>query len=295
MKTTIRRMTASGSSFDSISQLKKDLNEYWESLPSETYCRDLTPSHPLFRFNIHLALTYHLVHIFIGRTFIFGSPSRSATNTPNSILERVRPASSEVRRDLVATCVQSSLSVIDLCQKLQDNGGLARASYTEFTTCRAALFVIIAQRMHERSSSLRKASEQGLRLIKSMSLGIYGARAEKLAIEAMETALRRLDERVTSQKQKLSEQGSSSNSAYDQFRNWAMLWRNNPGDLTNSIGSCSNAPSTNLPISFDAADFANLEPLQTLGWDLYSPSFPFEFGDFTQSLGSFGTEDTSAL
>ncbi|KIV85959.1 hypothetical protein PV11_01607 [Exophiala sideris] len=280
---TMKRTTASGSSLDSIWRLKQDLHCYWQSLPSGTRCRDLTPHRQLFRLNTHLALTYHLAHIFIGRTFIFSFPQGSATVTPTSTQEQTRHSSSELRDDLVNGSIQSALSVVDLCQTLKNEGLLARASYTEFTTCWAALLVILAQRMHEPSARLRMASEQGLKLIKSMSLGIYGASAEKMAIEAMETALRRLDEGATTHQQGNPIRGNPVASSYDQFRSWAMLWKNESGDVMHPSPSNVPVPPTELPVSLDAADFANLEPLQDLGWDMYSPSFPFEFGDFNPS------------
>lgn len=282
---TMKKPTASGSVLDSIWRLKQELNDYWQSLPSETYCRDLTPNRQLFRLNTHLALTYHLAHIFIGRTFIFNFPQGSATVTPTSIPEQPRQSSSELRDDLVNGAIQSALSVVDLCQSLKNEGLLARASYTESTTCWAALLVILAQRMHERSARLRMASEQGLRLIKSMSRVIYGASAEKMAIEAMETALRRLDEGARTHQQANPIREGPVASAYDRFRSWAMLWKNDSGDVLDPSPSTVPAPPAELPVSLDAADFANLEPLQDLGWDMYSPSFPFEFGDFNQPMG----------
>jgi hypothetical protein len=140
--------------------------------------------------------------------------------------------------------------------------------------------------MHERSARLRMASEQGLKLIKSMSLGIYGASAEKTAIEAMETALRRLDEGATTHQQGNPIRGNHVASAYDRFRSWAMLWKNDSGDAAKDQPPSSvPVPPIELPVSLDAADFANLEPLQDLGWDMYSPSFPFEFGDFNPPIG----------
>ncbi|KAH8657913.1 fungal-specific transcription factor domain-containing protein [Xylariales sp. PMI_506] len=49
------------------------------------------------------------------------------------------------RSVLVTDCVDAALTVIDTCAQLRNTVGLARASYTEFSSCRAALLVIITQ------------------------------------------------------------------------------------------------------------------------------------------------------
>lgn len=293
IKRTLKQTTVLSSSFDSILRLKTDIHDYWESLPSETYCRDITASGPLYRSNVHLALTYHLVHIFIGRMFSLSPLPRSSAEISNSPTEQARHTHLKVRRELVSASVQSALSVIDLCQDLHDKAGLARASYTEFTTCKAALFVVLARRMYEPNVSLRKASEQGLTLIKSMSLGIYGASAEKQLIEAMETAVRRLDERAEGIKQKRAKSAGPANSAYDQFRNWATLRKHDYSDSRTSATSHTAISSNELLPSLESAYLTNFEPLQDLDWDMYSPSYPFDFGDLGHTIGYHNFEGIS--
>ncbi|KIW66178.1 hypothetical protein PV04_08379 [Phialophora macrospora] len=266
----------------SISKLKQSLLEYWEALPTTTYCRDLTPGGALFRFNVHLALTYHLARVFIGRSLIFDSPNATIQSRT---AESDAPQWPQLRNSLVASCVQSALDIIGLCQLLQDEAGLARASYTEFTTCRAALLVILAHRISDRSTRLRKVSEQGMDLLKHMSLGFYAADAEKAAIEAMETAIRRLDDESHHNPAKSGASGSAT-SAYDQFRSWALLWRNEGSGDATSVGSHASAINPNVAVTADPLNFTTLSPLQSFGWDINSPSFAFEFGDnFTLPSG----------
>ena len=142
----------------SISQLGDALEEYWNGLPTIRFCRDLTTSNPLLRFNIHLTLTFHLVHIFVGRSFIWGLPRNAARS-----IEQDCEARSENRTKVVSSCIQSALEIINSCQMLQDTVGLARASYTEFTTCQAALLVILAQRVCERNPCMEIASNKRYR------------------------------------------------------------------------------------------------------------------------------------
>lgn len=261
----------------SVSQLKQDLIDYWNSLPATTYCRDLTPSSPLFRFNVHLALTYHLAHVFIGRVFLFTSPESSDAYTPRA---SDTLNSSAIRTTLVSGCVQSALDILDLCQTLQDEAGLARASYTEFTSCRAALLVILAQRIHEQSARLRRASEQGIKLIKCMSVGFYAANADKSAIEAMETAIRRLDDGIGHQRVGKAGHSGTVGSAYDQFRNWALLWKNEAVGPTDSANPSSSTFTSDSSATIETPNFWNTSLPQDVGWEMYSPSLPFEVGEF---------------
>ena len=243
-----------------ISQLGDDLEECWNGLPTVRFCRDLTTSNLLLRFNIHLALTFHLVHIFIGRSFIWGLPRTAARS-----IEQDCEARSETRTKVVSNCIQSALEIINLCQMLQDTVGLARASYTELTTCQAALPVILAQRVCERNSRLEIASNKGIELIKHMALGLYTASSDKSAIQAMQIAIERLD-------YQRGEKRGQSRSAYDQFREWAMLWKREGGENPTSV---TQAPALDFPETYDTFDFASPWPFESSPLDVYSSSLAF--------------------
>lgn len=174
--------------------------------------------------------------------------------------------------------MQSAIDIIDLCQTLHDEVGLARASYTEFTSCRAALLVILAQRLHERSTRLSKASEQGMKLLKHVSLGFYSADAEKSAIEAMETAVRRLSSGDRDQRSEQAGGYEAVDSAYDRFRNWATLWKSESARRSHLVSSSSAVNPDILP-PLDPSTFSTFSPLQDLDWGPFSPPFPFELGD----------------
>ena len=253
----------------SISRLEKDLVEYWAALPTVTYCRDLAPDGPLFRFNIHLALTYHLARTFIGRVFVLSVPHAS---------DRYAPPVNDITASLVSGCVQSALDIVELCQRLEDEIGLARASYTEYTSCRAALLVILAQRLHQRSARLARASKQGIRLLKQMSVGFYSDHTDEPAIEAMELAIRRLD--TGTEKQNSEERSEPGASAYDQFRAWALLWKNEGSGPTNLPQPSPNTLATEVAGPLKTPSTSNFAPLPDFGWDMYSPSMPLEISDF---------------
>lgn len=195
----------------SIVGLKDDLRAYWHSLPTETYCRDLNPESSLFRFNIHLQLTFHLVYIFIGRSHILkGGGDENAPPSNDGAWIRAQ-------KQLVDDCISSSLTVIDLCQSLDDEVGLARTSYTEFTSCCAAVLAVLAGRISSQDTRLRRGCDKGIKLLKKMSIGVFSNNSEKLAVEALEMAVQRLNEQSS---RKRAPPGVSG-MAYAKFRDWA--------------------------------------------------------------------------
>ncbi|KAF9890240.1 hypothetical protein FE257_006152 [Aspergillus nanangensis] len=205
--------------------LRKSLVDWWGSLPEETDCRDLNPSGPLFRSNVHLKLDYCLTRVFLGRPFLFSSMKAISMTTFLSPTFKTPSGLSKNRSTLVTDCVEAALEIVDLCRLLRDEAGLARASFTEFSSCRAALLVILAQSLTKRTERLREALEKGMGLIKIMSMGVGSARSAVSVIEALERAIRRLEE--WSETQAPGNPGSME-SAYDRFKNWEMLWKTGP-------------------------------------------------------------------
>lgn len=262
----------------SVVSLKDDLQEYWQSLPNETYCRDLDPANPLFRFNIHLQLTFHLVYIFIGRSHILkGNAGDTAAN---------EPAWAEAQKQLVNDCIRSAVAVIDLCQTLEDEMGLARTSYTEFSSCCAAVLAVLAARISSQNSRLRTACDKGIKLLKKMSVGVFSNNSEKLAIEALEMAVERLNEQ-SKRKQPSSEGGSL---AYSKFRDWATA-----GEYVSETAAFGQqyALATGRP----AEEYVGMTPLSDpflisnpsvppgAGFDLDSGCPEFSFGEFAAVPG----------
>ena len=157
---------------------------------------------------------------------------------------------------------------------LQDPVGLARASYTEFTTCQAALLVILAQRVCELDSCLEIASTKGIGLIKYMALGLYTASSDKSAIQAMQIAIERLDHQRV-------EKSSESGSAYDRFREWAMLWEREGSENPASV---TQTPALDFPETYDTFDFASPWPFESFPLDVDPSSLVF-CGNETGVLG----------
>lgn len=240
--------------------LRRCLVEWWSTLPEVTNCRDLNPSGPLFRANVHLKLDYCLTRIFIGRPFLFSNirgvnPATVSTPAPTAPF-KLTGGTSKNRTIIVTDCIDAALEIVDLCRLLRDETGLARASFTEFSSCRAALLVILAQSLTKRTERLRESIDKGMALIKIMSMGVGSARSAVSVIEALERAIRRLEEWSVSRGGNGSNPGGAE-SAYDRFKSWEMLWKSGPLSPSISvplssgqdhIASVGGASSSNNPL-----------------------------------------------
>ncbi|OGM46993.1 C6 transcription factor (PrnA) [Aspergillus bombycis] len=239
--------------------VRDELRNWWTTLPEDVHCRDLDPSKQLFRYNVHLEMTYATIIMYMGRPLILaGTPNSSASAEGGS-----DPAV-DAGAKLCFDCVQAALRIVELCQLLQDTVGVARVSYTEFSSCRAALLAIIAQSLNARTERLRGALTQGMGLIRRMCVGLQSARSEVAVIEALERAARRLDSRAGNEDTVPGESGVG----YNQFRRWAMLWQ-------------SETPPSNM------ADES--EPIGLENSQLPAGSFDGFFSSFPQELGAFAS------
>ncbi|KAL3440279.1 putative fungal-specific transcription factor [Aspergillus insuetus] len=252
--------------FQQLMKIRAQLREWWTSLPTKAHCRDLNPSGPLFRCNVHLELSYTTAIIFMSRPFFF-SPSQQQTPPLNDTSDNIRTGDVQA---LVTDCLEAAVRIIELCQLLQDTVGLARVSYTEFSSCRAALLALIAQILYQQSSRARDALSQGMTLIRQMCPSVESARSDVAVIEALERASRRLHRQSELEKQDRA--SSTDNLAYRQFQRWAQLWRIDTGHnaCPGHAPPSDTMPHTATPPSFDG----------------FLSSFPQELNAFAAISGS---------
>ncbi|KAJ9212789.1 transcriptional regulator family: Fungal Specific TF [Paecilomyces variotii] len=290
---------------DKLLTRRRQLMEWWATLPEETYCRDLNPLSGHFRSNVHLRLDYCLTRIFIGRPFLFSNMKGINRVITTGSQQKTQTARSKGRSTLVTDCVEAALEIIDLCRLLRDETGLARASYTEFSSCRAALLVILAQSLTKRTDRLRNALETGMGLIKIMSMGVGSARSAVNVIEALERAIRRLDSWDQMQRQS----NEAADSGYERFKNWEMLWKTGPlspaisaaaihGQVPNDTVRATSGPelSSVLGVGINTPSHANEDPKDPHATEFSvsppsrsMPTFAFEgfVSNFPQELGEF--------
>ncbi|KPM42531.1 hypothetical protein AK830_g4066 [Neonectria ditissima] len=178
---------------------KGDLTRWWQSLPPDAIGANAQQKTTQFRSAMHLRLEYCLVRMFAGRPFLLkretqdstASPSVPETRSETNEETTSRPASS--REELITDCIGAATEALDICQQLRSSGiGLARASYAEYSACRASLLVLIAYSIRNFSEQFRKTLCEGLDMIREMSAAGESARSEVSLIESLERALARL-------------------------------------------------------------------------------------------------------
>lgn len=244
--------------FERIVVICQALHAWWSTLSPDV--QNPTPSSPNFRSNAHLKLCLYLNDIFVGRPFIFSqtttgiTPEASASSPEQTRRPNDNPTSGTPpperprnRAALVERAVEAAISTIALLRTLHETTGLARSSYTEFSSCRAALLVMLAQSVVPGFSSqpqprLKAAVEMGMRLIRRMAAGNnVSTQSETSVIEALETAVRRLhamqDARGTGAGVVAGEGTGDTfveinvrgemdvgKTGYERFREWAAMW-----------------------------------------------------------------------
>ncbi|EDP48728.1 fungal specific transcription factor, putative [Aspergillus fumigatus A1163] len=205
-----------------LADRKTDLEKWWSSLQLTIPKNDAQT--PVDRSTAHIKLEHCLLRMFIGRPFLFsrGSPSNptSPATPPSGTGQQLTP-----RQELVTCCITAAADAISICSTLRDSDsgpGLARASYIEYSSCRAALLVLIAYSIQDRSDHFRKALRVGLDMIREMAATGESARSEVELIEVLERALVRL--------RSFDEVGKVA-SDYEEFKQWESMWkRQNDGN-----------------------------------------------------------------
>ncbi|KAF2705270.1 hypothetical protein K504DRAFT_388185 [Pleomassaria siparia CBS 279.74] len=228
-----------------------------------------------FRAHTHLKLWFHIIEIFIGRPFMFHNTKQLQHQTQATSDQNISTSSVSGRVFLVERAVAAAHQVIKLLNTLSENIGLARASYIEFSACRAALLILLAQSLNERSEQLSATIALGMRLLRFMASGnILSARSETSVIEALEEAVRRLHMRENSRSGHAS--GSTQENT-DQYQNgfvhyneWVSLWSGLDAGIPQYF------PGNGSPISpqpYNLLDYSTLQQPELAGW--YAEDYNF--------------------
>ncbi|KAH7201351.1 fungal-specific transcription factor [Fusarium oxysporum] len=274
---------------------KKDgLTTWWQSLPPDTIDANEQPTMTQSRSAMHLRLDYCLVRMFVGRPFLLKKETKDSATSPsvpeNSPGTNERSASKLVssREELISDCIKAATEALDICQQLRSSGmGLARASYSEYSACRASLLVLIAYSIRNLSDQFRKSLCEGLDMIREMSAAGESARSEISLIESLERALARLHAGA-----RPNDVGSHnqaySDSAYEAFRSWgANLAGKNALDATTpAVPNASGGQAEIDSVSGWPVDFQALSSMDF--FSAYDPT-----ADPLLQLPVFGTENLS--
>ncbi|EHK41952.1 hypothetical protein TRIATDRAFT_29615 [Trichoderma atroviride IMI 206040] len=273
--------------------LHRELKGWWESLPNDIFCKEFTSQSTLSRQHMHLHLEYCLVRMFVGRVFIFpeagfkdgSSPATSANGPSSASLSR-----KGTRSTLVADCTEAALSIIDTCRSLRNSIGLARASYTEFSSCRAALLVITTQCLSQKTYMFRQALRDGLSMLKEMSTGSQSAHSEMSLIEAFEQAIANMNA------QELTATSIVSESEYAKFKKWEQLWKSDAPIAEMAERGVENKPVPIVPPVMEQPRHMGEAPKEEpammphgtpfFGVDGHFASFPQSLDDFSAFFGN---------
>ncbi|PYH98147.1 fungal-specific transcription factor [Aspergillus ellipticus CBS 707.79] len=249
---------------------KQAWGSWWANLPEEI--RNPTRPGQQDRAALHLRLESCLVRMFIGRPFLLrkGTPAPASPADPATLPPATSPdLPPSARAHLIGDCINAAQEALEICRRLRDHGpGLARASYLEYSACRAALLVLIAHSVQSLSAALRQPMQDGLALLREMSAAGDSARSEVSLLEALERSLARLQ--TVTPRADLGPEPTPLVSDYDAFRHWGAL--------------CAGAASDPLlrPPS-NPASTAWTEPMPGLGDDA-TPAF-----DPSLELSIFGS------
>ncbi|KAK5105866.1 hypothetical protein LTR62_001953 [Meristemomyces frigidus] len=146
---------------------------------------------------MHSRLDRCLLEMFIGRPFILLHRQRNVSNGSQGHTSNI---TSSTQPDaewefLVRDCVDAAKEAITMCHAMQTGSlGLARSSYVEYSSCRAALLVLIAYSICYHTNEFAVVLQNGLRAMREMASASESARSEVSLLETLESSLRRLRE-----------------------------------------------------------------------------------------------------
>ncbi|KAL5049310.1 hypothetical protein BDW71DRAFT_217467 [Aspergillus fruticulosus] len=284
---------------------KQNLEAWWKTLPGGLQAQKDVPHpqvNPGFRACIHLRLEYCLVSMFIGRPLLLNrAPSRSTPTSPETLTGDNCPVTTSAmsshtkhRQQLVDSCIQAAKEALTLCGTLRNNGpGLARASYVEYSSCRASILALIARSIQDPSSQFHGELRQGLEMIREMAAAGDSARSEVALLESLERALARLrcaNEANGTGAGDLS--GTRSGADYDGFKQWESLWKSSGSAQPENMHSqrttgptpskSQNRSDNPIPQSLESGALSSTSYNENMS-DLHSPypfdTLPFDHGN----------------
>ncbi|KAK7968612.1 hypothetical protein PG988_007685 [Apiospora saccharicola] len=168
-----------------LQQTKADCGQWWASRrPTETS-----------RVALHARLEHCLLEMFVGRPFILTEKTSRVSHHGE-----VQSAVTQERRSLpwsslIQDCLSAATEAIDICHTMRTGPmGLTRSSYVEYSSCRAAMLVLLAYSIRDRTKVHGAVLQRGLDAIRDMAYaGGDSAKSEVQLIETLEAALQHMN------------------------------------------------------------------------------------------------------
>lgn len=244
----------------------------------------------------------------MGRPFLLKRETSGTTDasphseaSPFETNPAVDPGNQKVsftRMDLVEDCIEAATEALGICQDIRDNGaGLARASYIEYSSCRASLLVLIAYSIQSFSEQFRKLLYTGLDMIREMSVAGESARYEVALIETLERALARLHTGAQqSQPIENTTHSETTVSDYEIFKHWGAKLRG--GAAADAPENVSDIPARRIRAAPSSSQLCTDDNVREI--DCAEALFDKDFDtgmfgalDSVMGMTIFGTENSS--
>ena len=256
------------SSFEDLFDLHEQHRNWWQSLSDIA----MLPASPP-RAMVHLHLCYHLNIVFLGRPFVFRHAKRN--NASSQIVPRKSRETPDglqsKSQTLSRAAVQSARAIVELCQRLHDALGLARASYTEFSSCRAAIMTLMAHNLDTiaaddgtqvTSAPVNDSLAHGMSLIRLMASANVSAQSELSVLASLDAAIKHLaSKRGCDESTRVD--ASNDIRPYDNLASWALGLRSQACELQSSHFTpprqvepfrCDQAPVSEWPSASEMWD-----------------------------------------
>lgn len=167
------------------------------------------------RQSAQLHLYYHISLVYLCRPFIL---SRSYSKQPPSS----GPQPPGPLDKLAEDAVTSACHIIDILAVIDNTIGLARASYIEFSSCRAATMVILAASLTNKTEELAMTRTLAMQTINKMAISIVASQSDASLLTAIDASIRRMDEDKGAATQfTTSLHAETEQAKYNTFKKWA--------------------------------------------------------------------------
>lgn len=243
------------------------------------------------RAEMHTRLDCCLLEMFIGRPFILihrpdQQSGQSNAQASSSAPARSRDPQAEDQECLVEDCISAAEDAIDMCYTLQTGDlGLTRSSYLEYSSCRAALLVLIAYSICYRTNKFSVRLQRGLDAIREMASTGDSARSEISLLETLEAALHHLH--VFDRNSEATESPGEKDLMQDDYDGFVAWYKNRGSSVASGSHHDTTVGILSQPAPFDTTG-SSLAGAKDTGNDVLSAS---------QWLGPdfFNTGDDSAF
>ncbi|KAK8875325.1 hypothetical protein PGQ11_005839 [Apiospora arundinis] len=195
-----------------LKQTKADCAQWWASR------KPIKSS----RVALHARLEHCLLEMFVGRPFIL-------TETPEDAFQQDDVHNETARRrqlpwsSLIQDCVSAATEAIDICHAMRTGPmGLTRSAYVEYSSCRAAMLVLLAYSIRDRTKEHGAVLQRGLDALRDMAYAGDSARSEVQLIETLEAALQHMNAFASPVQPTPKTPQNGPEEGYEGFMSWYM-------------------------------------------------------------------------